>query len=624
MKLKPIIISTAIAVSLVGCSSNNSKYRDIQPDQMMTTQEVLDYYAKEMSYKPITQYNILNNNQLSFNTVKGDMYDKAVSAYKKVISEYKKNSNFSLSEGQHDYLKYFIDNMVITEDSIVAVKEAMGYYYVEVNYNTGSNTVGSFKPTANYLGIDGIIIEDYYGDTVIDDRYLESAIKSINEYRKSNGDKLLTTQGLEVGEGGKTIDNQVGNVGSITYTDKVRKLDYDVSEFNKVVGSSKEQIAFMPSINFVYEPTNIKGTANGYGIFPAGEFGLKDFGYNRLSDSGKLTVTYIFKQNELNGNELTYQLCYINSYNNDNKLSKYIQTVEKEDGTVEEVMSETTVPEFIKKELSKVIERLDRAVCNRDISALMNTEIVEDAGLGMLYGMYGENSQIVSFVSNVNKVIDRNNNVYLLELERTVEDAAKGTNTTAVYNDTYYAVVRQENLVFKVNDIVMVSRELVRAPEPDPDNASYRRLVALNLSGPISQANKDSITLSLNTLYKASTERKLSDMYARFNSNKELLTEEKLEYLNSKLRGYLIAQGTNQPAVMSGKVTSWIGGYDTQAELTTEELIEYTGLDRGMYIKFYYLMSNYGTEWLIDDIVVISEQEVEGQELADLKIKLSE
>ena len=35
-------------------------------------------------------------------------------------------------------------------------------------------------------------------------------------------------------------------------------------------------------------------------------------------------------------------------------------------------------------------------------------------------------------------------------------------------------------------------------------------------------------------------------------------------------------------------------------------------------------MSNYGTEWLIDDIVVISEQEVEGQELADLKIKLSE
>jgi len=619
MKIRAILISlTVMALTLTGCSSKGMAYKSIRLEPPLTTQEVLDYYAKELSYESITQYSKLDTEELEYNIIEGDMKDKAINSYKEVIRDYKSTSNYKISKYNHEYLKAFLDDLVITEKGIAGVKEAMGYYYVEVNYGVSANKTGVFKEQANYLGINGVIIEDYEGNTVIDDEYLELAVDEVNKARKEQGKAQLNikntgdkTEDTESNDGINAInrnDNSVGiSVGKSI--NKVRHLDFDVKEFNNVVGSSKEQIAFMPDVSLVFKPTLESGTVNGYGLFDAGNYGLKDFGYNRNNLNGELTITFVFKQNELEGKELDYQFCYINSYVNNNNING---------------LSEVTVPEFIRTELEKLVERLDRAINNRDIAALMGREIVEDAGMGMLQGMYGANSQIVSLVSNINKILARDNNIYLVELERTVEDCAKGIGVTAVYEDRYYLVIRQDDLLFKINDMVLMSRELKRVPEPNPDNASYRRLVALNLAGPISEQNKLGIKATLEGLYQASTDRKLDGMYGSFNTNLELLSEERLEYLNSKLRGYLVAKGVNQPAVMSGKVTTWIGGYDTQAEVTTQELIEYEGTDTGIVLECYYLMSNYGTKWVIDDIEVISETEVSGAELAEIREKLAE
>jgi len=587
-------------------------YKSIRPEFFLTTQEVLDYYAKELSYESITQYTKLSSEEIEYNVVEGDMKEKAINAYKDVIKEYKLTNDYRISKYNHEYLKAFIDDLVINEKEVVGVKEAKGYYYVEVKFSTSPNKAGTFKENANYLGINGIIIRDYMGEVTIDEEYLALAIAEINRARKEQGRELITALENKEMESESTLNNRGENSVGISIganADKVRQLIYDVREFNTVVGSSKEQIAFMPDINMVFRPTGENGTANGYGIFDSGNYGLKDFGYNRNNSNGELTITFVFKQNELEGKKLDYQFCYINSYNNYNDFSR--------DGNI-------TIPNFIKTELDKIVERLDRAINNRDITALMSREIVEDAGLATLQGLYGANSQIVHLVSKVKRVMARDNNTYLVEIERTVEDTAKGTNVTSVYLDTYYAVIRQVDLKFKINDMVLMSRELRRTPEPNPDSATYRRLVALNLAGPISEKNKAGIKSTLQKLYTASTQRTLSGMYETFNSNRELLSEERLEYINSKLRGYLIAQGTKQPAVMTGKVTTWIGGYDTQAELVTQELIEYTGLDKGLVLECYYLMSNYGTEWVIDDIEVISETEVTGEQLAEIRAKISE
>lgn len=660
-----ISLVTAITLAFSGCSNKGRNYKSIKLEPALTTQEVLDFYVKELSYESITQYSNLNTEVLEYNEVDGEMKEKAIKSYKEVIKDYKSTSNYRISKYNHEYLKSFLDDLIINEKEIVGVKEALGYYYVEVIYDTVENKTGVVKDEANYVGINGIIVEDYEGNVTIDKDYLELAIGEINRSRKLNNQDLIEG-GLDIGVGGNTVvrsgiddvdtesieqgtenidaesisqgtenidtesigqitenkdtdiideivlkemDNSTKSIiDGLSYSaDKVMQLDYNVIEFNTVVGSSKEQIAFMPDIGLVYTAALESGSVNGYGLFDAGNYGLKDFGYNRSNTNGELNITFVFKQNELQGKDLDYQFLYVNSYKNNNGLGDIV---------------EITVPGFIRTEIEKVVERLDRATNNRDVTALLGRGIVEDARLGMLYGMYGVNSQIVSLVSNVKRVIERDNNTYLIELERTIEDCAKGTGVTAVYEDVYYMVVRQKELKFTINDILLVSRELKRVPEPDPDSASYRRLVALNLAGPVSEENKIGIRSTLKNLYGASTDRKINGMYESFNTDTELLSEERLEYLNSRLRGYLVNMGVSQPAVMNGRVTTWIGGYDTQAEVMTEELIEYVGMDAGLVIECYYLLSNYGTQWVIDDIQVTGEREVSGNDLAEIRDRI--
>ena len=614
--VKILSIALVSTTLLTGCGVNKSDYKSLRAESFLTVQEVLDSYAQELSYESITQYAKLSKEELEYNDVMGEMREKAINSYKDVIRDYKLNSDYKISKYNHEYLKAFLDDLVINEKEIVGVKEAKGYYYVEVKYTVSPNKAGTFKDWAKYLGINGAIIEDYEGNIGLDTKYLKQAIKLINEARAAEGRELLSgdyenTSNDEVETDNTNTTRNSNSVGlSIAKNaDKVRKLEYDVREFNNIVGSSKEQIAFMPDIHLVFKPTTETGTVNGYGVFDSGNYGLKDFGYDRNKLTGELTLTFVFKQNELEGKKLSYQFCYVNSYKNNNLLTDY---------------TEVMIPEFIDIELRKVVERLDRAINNIDITALMSGTIVEDAGLGMLQALYGANTQIIRLISNIDKVLARDNNVYLVEIERTVEDCAKGTGVPAVYIDRYYAIIRQKDLEFKINDMVLISRELQRTPEPDPDSATYRRLVALNLAGPISESNKVSIKATLQSLYEASTNRTLVGMYGAFNTNTELLSEERLEYLNSRLRGYLIAKGVNQPATMNGRVTAWIGGYDTQAELTTEELIEYTGTDTGLVLECYYLMSNYGTKWVIDDIEVISEREVSGEELAQIRERVNQ
>ena len=63
----------------------------------------------------------------------------------------------------------------------------------------------------------------------------------------------------------------------------------------------------------------------------------------------------------------------------------------------------------------------------------------------------------------------------------------------------------------------------------------------------------------------------------------------------------------------------WIGGFDTQVELTTKELIEYEGVDLGLYLENYYVVSHFGNQWVIDDIQQITERELSGEDLAKVK-----
>ena len=377
----------------------------------------------------------------------------------------------------------------------------------------------------------------------------------------------------------------------------------------------------------VYNPVDASGEISGYGVYAEGSTGLRDFGYDRANyPGGKIQITFVFKQNENTRDDFDYSYCYIN---------KYESGIEMEDKNI-------TVSSYINNELDKAIERADRAFSNRDIAALMSRNVYESSDLGLREILKRSSSNILTYMSSRVKTLQRNPNndrEYLVEVERTTEESPKGFGNTARYKDKYYMVIRQTGTDFKINDMVLVSRELTRIPDPDADDAIKRRLTSLNLSGEVPEQAKVDIEDMLNKLYYASTIRKLYDkvedgkivvtdgkigvgIYDRFDSDKTLLNQTKFDYLTSQIMTRLTKHTANTPCKMVGQVTEWLGGYNDQVELTTEELYTYDGQSDGIYTRNYYLVSHYGTDWVIDDIVVIEEKEVDGEELQSLVNKM--
>ena len=201
-------------------------------------------------------------------------------------------------------------------------------------------------------------------------------------------------------------------------------------------------------------------------------------------------------------------------------------------------------------------------------------------------------------------------------------------------------MVQQLASKFIITDWVKVSRKLAVEPEIDPDTATLKRLVALNLSGDVSDETRVEIKNLLGALYTAGTNRLLrgpkeitnggqtikleKGMYDCFDNDPSMLSTEKLEYMNSQLRNTLIKYGVNTSSLYTGTVTEWIGGYVNQAEFTTEELVTYTGTGEGQYMQVYYLVSKMNDNWVIDERKIIDEYKVSGTDLENIKARVGQ
>jgi hypothetical protein len=163
-------------------------------------------------------------------------------------------------------------------------------------------------------------------------------------------------------------------------------------------------------------------------------------------------------------------------------------------------------------------------------------------------------------------------------------------------------------------------------PPINPDSTIAKRLVALNLAGEIPDDSKSDITDLMSALYTAGTNRLLrgpkeitvrgesvtieKGLYDCFQDDTDILDTSTLEYTLSKLENALIKHGTDVTSVYSGTITEWIGGYDNQAEFTTEELITYNGREDAYYMQVYYLVSKLNDKWVIDERTILDEEEV--------------
>lgn len=404
-------------------------------------------------------------------------------------------------------------------------------------------------------------------------------------------------------------------------TPESRRLQLDTKLINKTTGSSTTGIADMPELDDVYNKPSEEGTISGYGIYPAGDDGLKTFGFDRSKLSGSVTLRYVFKDDEAGTGDILGSNIYIQSEEITNGVNVSSNNV--------------LVPEFLQSQLEQIVERADRVQANNDLAGLMSGDVYEDIGVGVLRGYKSKNTGISKHMSTIRQIINRDtaNNSYLLEVETTTIEGAKDVDSYGTYKDISYVVVQQQGDKFIITDWCRVSRTIAAEPPIDPESNVQKRLIALNLAGSISDDSKDSIKSLLSNLYTAGTNRLLrgpeeikvdgetrtleKGMYDCFASDTSILSADDLEYENSLLRDILTKHGVDISSIYSGTVTEWIGGYEDQAEFTTEELVSYDGLNSGYYMQVYYLAQIVNDEWVIAERTVLDSYDVDDAEQLD-------
>ena len=729
---------TASIVSMTGCSAKfvSEDAKGYPLVNMLTDQEIIDYYVKALDYDAVVSKNVevhkTNYEMRDVDSITSQKLSTAVSQIEGILSQTdytaKGDMKRLISEDTFNYVKYILDSYKLGNSSVVDIKGALGYYFVDVSYDVGPQVAGKFKDNVDMLGLDGVWTTKLDGTYEADEAYLKTAVSRLNTYfldelldfeasydlaeglltiktlpegtikikraerdnRLNGGDTTepgtegdetgttgttetvsdeqkpvidtTPTEGLEglgvlggnedtgadtsegTGTGADTSDGETTNpagegesepeapsekgdvIVSNSVTPDSRKVHLDIDLINKVVGASTNRSSFLPELGLVYNKPDTG--FGGYGIYPEGSNGLKIFGYNRENLKGKIVLRYVFKDS-VDG---TADIEGTNIYCVEDEISTGFNVSDKN----------VILPEFLTSQLEQLIERADRCHINCDLPGLMGGNIYEDKGAALLRGYADIHTNTLKYMSKIRQVLARDiaNNAYLLEVETTVTEGPASTDSYGTYTDKSYVVVQQLASKFIITDWVKVSRKLAVEPEIDPDTATLKRLVALNLSGDVSDETRVEIKNLLGALYTAGTNRLLrgpkeitnggqtikleKGMYDCFDNDPSMLSTEKLEYMNSQLRNTLIKYGANTSSLYTGTVTEWIGGYVNQAEFTTEELVTYTGTGEGQYMQVYYLVSKMNDNWVIDERKIIDEYKVSGTDLENIKARVGQ
>lgn len=650
-----VLGSLIVTTTLGGCVSVFGKdaldYPLVAP---LTEKEVVDYYKKALSFDTIATRN-LNVQEVKYESksVDEETEKKIVALMKRVETalngmDYSYNAELDkiLKESTFHYMKAYLNDKKLDGGKVLSVKEALGYYFVDVEYDVLPRSIGNILPPSTLLGIHGAFSKDYQGNDNIDTIYIGKAVANLNRHYQSNKiNKSIVFDGNTgslsmVGNTLPPVDFTASTVSDslIKGTTEVavapvaqskadRATKIDTKEVNTIAGASMTQSSYMPKLSMVYQAPAPDGQIGGIGIYPCGDGGLKRFGYSRARISGKTTLRYVFKSNVNNPSEILG----VNVYPTFSELVSGINT------DTEKVV----VPDFLMDEFDKLIDRSDRAIVNGDLPALMSGEIYSDAGMGILVGYQGLYSNVSRNMSKVRRVIarDTEKGAYLLEVDTVRQEGSKDANTFATYRDKNYVVVEQVANKFVITDTITMNRQMTKEHPLNPDSSVTKRLVALNLAGEVPENSKKDIEELLKDFYTASSARVLNGpkdakigkekvkvergMYDCFNNDPDMLSTDRKEYLNGTVRELLVKHGVKVDAKYEGVITEWIGGANNQAEFITEEIITYDKKNTGRYMQTYYLVSKMGDKWVIDDMKIIESEDKSGGELEQIVKRLS-
>lgn len=677
------LLAVASAASLSGCSTMMGEDPTTIPlEPELTTDEVKEYYKESLSFDAVVTKNLdvdTTNYELHDVTdqAKMDQLEAIISRTIGLLGQmsytYNMENDLALDEETYHYIKAYLNDRTLSNANVVSVSQALGHYFIDVEFDVSPANIGTFTNAASLLGLNGAFVHSNYENTdKIDTAYMLQAVQKLNEYYSENGilnqrasfnestslfstDPTATTvqpdfttstaedtstatttggteategtegaegaEGAEGTEGTKATTDRVDAVAATSSVISIRHPNVDLKTFNTVVGSSTRTAAYFPSLELVYNVPAQSGQISGIGILPCGTGGLTNFGFNRSTMTGKMTLRFVYKDDVEDPDIIEN----INVYPVFSEITTGISNTNSE-----------VTADFVNEQLSIAIQEADRAMMNVDLTALMTGEVFADMGAAVLRGYENSHVNVLRQMSTIRRVITRDlaSRSYLVEVETLRQEGPKGADVYGTYRDMSYVVIQQQGQDFTITDWIVMTRRMQIEPEINPDSAIVKRLVALSLAGEVSSEAKEGVQQVLDNLYTASTYRILTGpsevqtadgtrtiefgMYDCFNRDPQMLSQSDFDSMNSELRGLLVKNGVNVGATMDGLVTEWIGGAENQVELMTEEVITYQGRDDGVYMITYYLLSNMEDKWVIDERQVIEQQDVSGESLSTI------
>ena len=612
MKKRVLAVLLLTMISLSGC--NNKTLKDIPLVSALTQKELTDYYKDSVGYKIEVVRNAgVSQQKYEMNEVTKEVNDELVTATKKVennLSAPVWNNQMYVTENMHQYVKAILDDKILTPTNEYEVKESQGHYFVTAKYKVSPQATGTMGNN-RYLGIHGAYSQDAFDNILLDTVFTKQVDDTLLIY--NTGDVLRNTslpkEKIEsiIKERIKNTTQDVsGNTGNeiklVNIDSHLRTPKVDIELVNKLLGSSVQQTAIMPPLTSVYQPVAINDRMSGYGIYPQGGMTLAKFGYNRSEMEGEMALRFVFKKGLVDTTKLEFKNVYIVSYELKDTINK---------------TSSAVIPEFLNTKVAETLERADRCLANNDLAGLMNAKVYGDTGVAVLSGFFNKYGYLQQHISALTKVLDRDveGNNYLISFTTSRQEGAKGGEDYSNHKYTGYAVISQVGNDFVITDYLYTKCELTREPNINVDDTLMKRLASLVNAGLIGDGDKENINKLIDYLYQACTERYIDRMQNCYNNDLKLLSSTRKEYLVSQLVKWLTAKGMEVQSTYKGFVCEWIGGTDEQAEFLTQELITFAGMDTGMYLKNYYLVSKYGDNWLIDDSQLIETKEVYGDEL---------
>ena len=162
------LLAVASAASLSGCSTMMGEDPTTIPlEPELTTDEVKEYYKESLSFDAVVTKNLdvdTTNYELHDVTdqAKMDQLEAIISRTIGLLGQmsytYNMENDLALDEETYHYIKAYLNDRTLSNANVVSVSQALGHYFIDVEFDVSPANIGTFTNAASLLGLNGAFV----------------------------------------------------------------------------------------------------------------------------------------------------------------------------------------------------------------------------------------------------------------------------------------------------------------------------------------------------------------------------------------------------------------------------------------------------------------------------------